>query len=67
MAVRGLHIFKHECKLGNAQAQGLFDRIVVKKNDRAENPRSFSDYSVNPPEPAALPSGVTYIDGLALP
>jgi CRISPR-associated protein Csd2 len=66
MAVRGLHIFKHDCRLGNAQAQGLFDRIVVKKNDGAETPRSFSDYTVNPPEPDALPSGVTYIDGLAL-
>jgi CRISPR-associated protein Csd2 len=64
MAVRGLHIFKHECKLGNAQAQGLFDRIVVKKND--ETPRSFSDYTVNPAEPDTLPLGVTYIDGLAL-
>jgi CRISPR-associated protein Csd2 len=64
MAVRGLHIFKHECKLGNAQAQSLFDRIVVKKNDAVETPRSFSDYTVTAPN--TLPSGVAYIDGLAL-
>jgi CRISPR-associated protein Csd2 len=62
-----LHIFKHECKLGNAQAQGLFDRIVVKKNDGVETPRSFSDYiPVVAPDPGTLPSGVTYLDGLAL-
>jgi CRISPR-associated protein Csd2 len=67
MAARGLHIFKHECKLGNAQAQGLFDRILVKKNDGVETPRSFSDYTpITAPEPGTLPPGVTYIDGLAL-
>lgn len=66
MAARGLHIFKHECKLGNAQAQGLFDRVVVKMNDGVETPRSFSDYTVNAPDAATLPQGVTYIDGLTL-
>lgn len=66
MSVRGLHIFKHECKLGNAQAQGLFDSILVAKNDGVETPRSFSDYTVTAPNLGTLPPGVSYIDGLAL-
>jgi hypothetical protein len=38
----------------------------VKKNDGVEPPRSFSDYTIDPPAPDALPPGVTYLDGLAL-
>ena len=64
MAVRGLYIFKHESKLGNASAQGLFDRVVIKKIDGVESPRSFGDYAVTVSDPASLPSGVTLIDGL---
>jgi CRISPR-associated protein Csd2 len=66
MAVRGLHIFKHDCKLGNAQAQKLFDMIVPEKKPGVETPRSFADYTVTTPGPGALPPGITYIDGLAL-
>jgi CRISPR-associated protein Csd2 len=65
MAVRGLHIFRHDRKLGNAQAQQLFDTIVVTKKDGVESPRSFSDYNIAPPRASFLPSGITYIDGLA--
>jgi CRISPR-associated protein Csd2 len=66
MAVRGLHIFKHDCKLGNAQAQRLFDTIKVAKNKDVETPRSFAEYTITPPDPESLPTGITYIDGLAL-
>jgi len=64
MATRGLHIFKHESKLGNAQAQQLFDKIELLKKDGVESPRSFADYSVTP-KVNSLPQGVTYIDGLS--
>jgi CRISPR-associated protein Csd2 len=66
MAVRGLHIFKHDCKLGNAQAQRLFDTIQPAKKEGVETPRSFADYTVATPAPGSLPPGITYIDGLAL-
>jgi CRISPR-associated protein Csd2 len=65
MAVRGLHIFKHDCKLGNAQAQKLFDTIKVELKNGVETPRSFADYTVAVPSADSLPSGITYIDGLA--
>ena len=65
MCTRGLYIFKHDSKLGNAQAQRLFESIQVKKKDGVESPRSFADYSVTLPDAAQLPQGVTMIDGLA--
>ena len=46
MNPRALIVFKHESHLGNARAGQLFDRVVVKKNDDVEFPRSFSDYTV---------------------
>lgn len=64
MAVRGLYIFKHESKLGNAPAQTLFDTIGISKKENVESPRSFTDYQVSPPDSAALPSGITLIDGM---
>jgi CRISPR-associated protein Csd2 len=65
MCTRGLYIFKHDSKLGNAQAQRLFESIKVAKKDGVESPRSFADYSVTLPGAASLPQGVTLIDGLA--
>lgn len=65
MAARGLYIFKHESKLGNAQAQRLFESITIKKKSDVESPRAFMDYSVVPPDPNSLPQGITLIDGLA--
>ena len=47
MTTRGLYIFKHASKLGNAPAHGLFDRINVRLNDNVTVPRSFSDYRVD--------------------
>jgi len=65
MSSRGLYIFKHESKLGNAQAQRLFDTIKIEKKPDVESPRSFADYTVVPPDPSTLPAGITYTDGLA--
>lgn len=65
MSTRGLYIFKHESKLGNAPAQRLFESIKVQKNDGVESPRSFGDYAVTIPETSSLPQGITLIDGLA--
>lgn len=64
MAVRGLFLFKHESKLGNAPAQSLFDRVVIKKRDGMENPRAFADYEVSLASEPPLPPGITIIDGL---
>ena len=44
MACRGLYVFSHESKLGNAAAADLFDRVSVKLNEGVTVPRSFSDY-----------------------
>lgn len=65
MAARGLYVFKHESKLGNAQAQRLFESIRIEKNPGVESPRAFTDYTVTPPEAASLPEGVTLINKLA--
>lgn len=44
MSTRGLYVFKHNNKLGNAPAYDLFDTIQVQK--RVDVPRSFADYEV---------------------
>lgn len=58
MATRGLYVFKHEGKLGNAPAHKLFERITVQKKDAGRPPRAFSDYEVKVND-AGLPAGVT--------
>ncbi len=56
MATRGLYVFKHDSKLGNAPAHDLFDRVDVKKI--AQGPaRQFSDYQVQINE-QNMPEGV---------
>lgn len=64
MAVRGLYIFKHDCKLGNAPAQSLFESIGIRKKAGIESPRAFADYEVTLPDTGTLPQGVVLIDGL---
>jgi CRISPR-associated protein Csd2 len=46
MATRGLYVFKHESKLGNAHAHGLFERLAVSRNTGDAPPRDFGAYSV---------------------
>jgi CRISPR-associated protein Csd2 len=58
MAPRGLYIFSHESKLGNAPAHKLFERIQVELKPEITVPRKFSDYDVNA-NADALPQGVT--------
>lgn len=56
MATRGLYVFKHDSKLGNASAHDLFDRVDVKKI--AQGPaRQYSDYQVQINE-QNIPDGV---------
>lgn len=57
MATRGLYVFNHESKLGNARANELLEKVQVQRREDVENPRSFSDYEVT--VDTGLPDGVT--------
>lgn len=46
MSTRGLYVFEHDCKLGNAPAHALFDRLVVTPTVPGTPARDFSAYSV---------------------
>jgi CRISPR-associated protein Csd2 len=58
MACRGLFIFTHENRLGNAPAHSLFARITLEKKLSVDSPRRFDDYSVAVND-TDLPAGVT--------
>jgi CRISPR-associated protein Csd2 len=58
MACRGLHVFSHESKLGNAPAEKLFDRIRVRRKEGVVAPRSIHDYEISV-DRDGLPDGVT--------
>ncbi len=60
MATRGLYVFKHESKLGNAHAHDLFDRICVSRREGVEIPRAFGDYEVSVDE-KDLPESIELI------
>jgi CRISPR-associated protein Csd2 len=47
MATRGLYVFEHDSKMGNASAHELFDRITIKRKDATKSARSFADYEVS--------------------
>ena len=50
MTTRGLYVFKHGSKLGNAHSHKLFDLIRISRaNDNDAPPRSFDDYSIRMP------------------
>ncbi len=58
MNARGLVVFKHETKLGNAPAHKLFEAVSVEPNSNTDGPaRAFSDYTVTVDE-SAVPEGV---------
>lgn len=63
MAARKLIVFKHESDLGNAPSHLLFDRVTVTKNEDANPPRKFGDYSVKI-DAENLPAGVEIIEKL---
>ncbi len=46
MSSRGLYVFKHESKLGNAPAHSLLSRVVARRKGETAVPRSFEDYLV---------------------
>ncbi len=58
MSIRGIYVFTHQNPLGDAPAQSLFERIVVKRNDGVEASRAFADYKVAVDD-SELPEGVT--------
>ena len=59
MSSRGLVVFKHDCRMGNAPAHKLFERVkVTRATDEASPPRSFDDYAVTVDE-TDLPQGVS--------
>lgn len=58
VAPRGLYVFTHEKKLGNAPAHKLFERIQPRLKEEGTVPRQFSDYEVIVDD-ADLPTGIT--------
>ena len=61
MATRGLYVFKHASKLGNAPAHRLFERVQVNRGEGVKVPRDFSDYVVEV-ERERMPDGVELIE-----
>jgi CRISPR-associated protein Csd2 len=57
MNLRGLYIFSHDKKLGNAPAHELFERIRPTLDDGVASARKYSDYTVDVVD--SLPDGVT--------
>jgi CRISPR-associated protein Csd2 len=58
MCTRGLYVFEHESKLGNAPAHELFDLIAIKPLGADGAPRKFDDYKPRitvPPEGEVRP------------
>ncbi len=58
MATRGLYVFRHESRLGNAPAYSLFERVKIERKEGVSVPREFSDYDVTL-YGDDLPAGVT--------
>lgn len=46
MSARGLLVFKHDDRLGNAPAHRLFDRVGVRRRQSERPARAFADYEV---------------------
>ena len=53
MACRGLYVFSHDSKLGNAPAHRLFD-LVATPPSAATTPRSFADYATSCPSDGSI-------------
>lgn len=61
MATRGLIVFKHESKLGNARAHELFERVSLSRKAPGQPARSFADYALGL-DRDRLPAGVEMFD-----
>jgi CRISPR-associated protein Csd2 len=46
MSTRGLYVFEHDSKLGNAHAHALFDRLTIAQKDEAQVARGFDAFDV---------------------
>lgn len=46
MSTRGLYVFQHDSKLGNAPAHALFERLQVQPQEAGAVARSFDAYAV---------------------
>ncbi len=57
MTTRGLYVFKHDSKLGNAPAHTLFERIEIDLKEEDSVPRDFSDYEISIKD-TDMPNGV---------
>ena len=53
MCTRGLYVFEHDSKLGNAPAHELFDMIKIAPLGADAAPRKFEDYKANISVPPA--------------
>lgn len=58
MSLRGLYVFTHERKYGDAPVHELFERIQPSLDEGVASPRRFSDYTVRV-EDEGMPEGVT--------
>ena len=58
MACRGLFVFSHDNRLGNAPASTLFDRLRIARREGVAAPRGFGDYEVEL-DSTDLPGGIT--------
>ena len=65
MSCRGLFVFSHTNPLGDAPSHRLTDTIKVAKHEGAEIPSSFTEYSVEAPDPGVLPAEITFSGNLA--
>jgi CRISPR-associated protein Csd2 len=61
MSSRGLYVFKHAGKLGNAPAHVLQDRVSAKLKDGVRAARSFEDFHVTV-DREGLPAGVELLE-----
>ena len=67
MSTRGLYVFEHESKLGNAHAHALFDRLTVTPKDAEQVVRSFDAYTVNfDGKPLAIGESTSAAKGVTL-
>ena len=67
MSTRGLYVFEHESKLGNAHAHALFDRLTVTPKDTEQVARSFDAYTVNfDGKPLAIGESTSAAKGVTL-
>jgi CRISPR-associated protein Csd2 len=58
LSCRGLYVFTHENRLGNAPAHALVERVNAQLVDDERPPRRFADYRVTVDD-ADLPAGIT--------